>query len=294
MSVQGIKEALMSQETVKPYPVFVMCGRDATRRKMMVALDPEGQYPSKALLPFLGKRLIEWQLEALAQSPYVGQIYLLGLAREDIDLDLPVEFIPVRMTADVSEKFGVGLDYLEARGEPPEMIVISSCDAPGVRTAQVNQFFAALSDQPGSDFVLSLVPEDVMEVAFPSSGRVVGRFRDYKVIPGELYALSPRMIRLQQAVIAELNQRRRRINRQKKRIGMAPMLQYLAKKPQTWALLLKYGLGLATLADGEKALGKSFDCHIRTIIIPEAGFGMDMDLPGDYERLETFMSQAQV
>ena len=69
----------MSQATaIKKYPVFVMCGRDATRRKMMVELDPEGKYKSKALLPFLGRRLIDWQLEALAQSPYVENIYLLG------------------------------------------------------------------------------------------------------------------------------------------------------------------------------------------------------------------------
>lgn len=284
----------MSQEkTVSQYPVFVMCGRDAVRRKMMIDLDPDEQYPSKALLPFLGKHLIEWQLEALAQSPYISQIYLLGLTQKDIDLNLPVEFIPVRMTADVSEKFGAGLDYLEAQGEAPEMVVISSCDAPGVRTAQVDQFFEALSAQPGLDFMLSLVPEEVMEAAFPGSGRVVGRFRDHKVIPGELYALSPRMIRLQQSLIAELNQRRRRINRQKRRIGMAPMLNFIAKKPQAWVLLARYALGLATLAEGERALGKAFDCRIKSVIIPEAGFGMDMDLPGDYERLEAFIAKSQ-
>ena len=282
----------MSQETVSQYPVFVMCGRDATRRKMMVALDPKGQYKSKALLPFLGKPLIEWQLEALAHSPYVGKIYLLGLTAADIAPAQAVEFIPVATTADISEKFSLGLDYLKAQGEAPEMVVISSCDAPGVRTAQINQFFEALSCQPGLDFALSLVPETVMEAAFPGSGRVVGRFRDQKVIPGELYALSPRMIRLQQAVIAELSQRRRKINRQKRRIGMAPILNYIARKPQTWPLLAKYGLGLATLAEAERALGAAFDCRIKAILIPEAGFGMDMDLPGDYERLEAFLAQA--
>jgi CTP:molybdopterin cytidylyltransferase MocA len=282
----------MSQEKVSPYPVFVMCGRDAARRKMMIALDPEGRYKSKALLPFLGKRLIEWQLSALARSPYVGKIYLLGLTAEDFAPEQAVEFIPVETTADVSEKFSIGLDYLESRGESPEMVVISSCDAPGVRTAQVNQFFEAIAAQPGLDFALSLVPEDVMEAAFPGSGRVVGRFRDQQVIPGELYALSPRMIRMQRAVIAELNQRRRRINRQKRRIGMAPMLNFIAKKPKTWPLLAKYGLGLATLAEGERALGAAFDCRIKAVIIPDAGFGMDMDLPGDYERLEAFIAQS--
>lgn len=284
----------MSQTAaITKFPVFVMCGRDATRRKMMVELDPEGKYKSKALLPFLGKRLIEWQLEALAQSPYVEKIYLLGLSKEDLASSQPVTFIPVNSTANVSEKFVQGLSFLEAQGESPEIIAISSCDAPGVRTAQVDQFLQGLSEHPGADFVIGLVPEDVMEAAFPGSGRVVARFRDQQVIAGELYALSPRVIRMQEALIGNFNQRRRKINRQQKRIGMGPMLKLIGQKPATWGLLAKYGLGLATLSDGEHALGKAFDIQIKSVIIPEAGFGMDMDLPGDYERLETFILQTR-
>ncbi len=92
------------------------------------------------MLPFLGKRLIEWQLEALAQSPYVEKIYLLGLTEEDITPDVPVSFIPVDSTANVSEKFVQGLSYLEAQGINPAIIAISSCDAPGVKTEQVDLF----------------------------------------------------------------------------------------------------------------------------------------------------------
>lgn len=284
----------MSQtDSIQKYPVFLMCGRDANRRKMMVEMDPEGKYKSKALLPFLGKRLIEWQLEALTQSPYVDKIYLLGLTEEDISLDHSVSFIPVNPTANVSEKFGQGLAFLEAQGESPEIIVISSCDAPGVHTEQVNQFMQALADHPGMDFVLGLVPENVMEAAFPDSGRVVARFRDHQVIAGELYALSPHMIHMQETLIGKLNSHRRMINRQKKRIGMGPMLKLVGRKPRTWGLLAKYGLGLATLSDGERTLGAAFDCRIKGVIIPEAGFGMDMDLPGDYQRLEAFIAQSE-
>lgn len=35
------------------------------------------------MLPFIGKRLIDWQLEELRQSPYVEALYLIGLAEED-------------------------------------------------------------------------------------------------------------------------------------------------------------------------------------------------------------------
>jgi len=67
----------------KTYPVLVLCGSDPERRELLKVLDPEEKYPSKVLLPFLGKRVIDWQLEALQASSYVGEIYLLGLTQAD-------------------------------------------------------------------------------------------------------------------------------------------------------------------------------------------------------------------
>jgi hypothetical protein len=279
----------MSEKKRNQYPVFVMCGRDAVRRKLMEMKDPEGKYKSKALLPFLGKRLIEWQLEALHQSPYIEGLYLLGLSPEDISLDIPVHYVPVETTSDVSEKFGVGLDYLESQGKHPDMVVISSCDAPGVRTDDVNCYFEALAENPDAEFVVSLVPDEVIEAAFPGSGRVIAHFRDGDVFPGELYALSPRMIRKQQKMIAEFNHRRRQINRQKQRISLGPILRLVAQRPRTWLMLAKYGMGAATLADAEKAVSAALGAEVRGVIVPDAGFGMDMDLPQDYDRLVDYV-----
>jgi hypothetical protein len=284
----------MSESKPNQYPVFVMCGRDVARRKLMEARDPEGIYKSKALLPFLGKKLIEWQLEALHESPYIEGLYLLGLSAEDISLDIPVEYVPVATTSDVSKKFGAGLDFLESQGKNPDLVVISSCDAPGIRIEDINQYFEALEDNRGAEFIISLVPDEVIEAEFPGSGRVVAHFRDADVFPGELYALSPRMIRLQQKMIAEFNQRRRKINRQKSRISMGPILRLVARRPQTWLLLMKYGLRLATLADAEKGVGAALGCRVQGVIIPNAGFGMDMDLPGDYDRLLDYVRQTKL
>lgn len=278
----------------KQYPVFVMCGRDVVRRKLMEEMDPEGKYKSKALLPFLGKRLVEWQLEALEQSPYVEGLYLLGLSPEDITLNIPVHFISVETTADVAEKFGAGLDFLESQGKSPDLVVISSCDAPGIRTEDINRFFSALEENRGAEFIVSLVPEEVIEAEFPGSGRVVAHLRDMDVFPGELYALSPRMIRLQQKMITDFNQRRRKINRQKHRITMGPILRLVARRPRTWLLLAKYGLKMATLADAERSVGAAFGCLTKGVVIPDAGFGMDMDLPGDFDRLSDYVRRTKL
>jgi len=271
------------------YPVFVMSGRDAQRRKLLQTLDPEGAYKSKALLPFLGKRLIDWQLAALRESPYIEELYLLGLSEEDAQLDFPVHYVPIETTAEFADKLVAGVNYLAELGKNPDLVVISTCDAPGIQTADINAFFEQLNPDEAYEFVLSLVPEDVIEAVFPGSGRVVLRFRDHQLIPGELYALSPRAIHIGQEVIAGISQRRRQINRQVKKINPAPVIRLLAQKPHMWVVIIKYLLGIATMADAERAFSKSFDCKTKAAIVNDAGFGMDMDLPEDYERLQAYV-----
>lgn len=284
----------MIEEDLTKYPVFVMCGRDVKRRKMMTVLDPEEKYKAKAMLPFLGKRLIDWQMDELRKSPYVDKIYILGLSEVELPFDYPVEYVPVEMTSNPAEKFTAGMAYMKEQGINPELIVISTCDAPGIRKAEIDLFFESLSDMERVDFVQSLVPEEVGEAAFPNSGRVVARFRDVQAFPGELYALSPKAITIGKEIIREISDRRRQINRAVKKISLGPMLRFIAKRPQTWLFILKYALKLATLKDGERALSAAFGCKVKGVVIPEAGFGMDMDLPEDYARLEEFVRRTKL
>lgn len=260
----------------------------------MDAVDPDRKYKSKALLPFLGRRLIDWQMDELRQTPYVGALYLIGLDVSDVSFDFPVHYIPAETTSDFGDKLIRGLDFLEARGEAPDLIVISSSDAPAIRAEDINKFFEKIDQESGCEVYISLVPEDVAEAIFPGSGRVVARFKDWQVFPGELFALSPRAIRKQQQVISDMGHLRRKINRHAHKISLGPMLRYLAQRPKTWWTILKFLLGRATLAEGEKAVSAAFGCKTRGVIIEDAGFGMDVDLPEDYERLQSYVRKTKI
>ncbi len=282
-------------ETSQPkFPVFVMCGRDMVRRRLLKELDPDKQYKSKALLPFLGKRLIDWQLIELKQSPFVEGIYIIGLYQKDAAFDFPVHYVPVETNADFSDKLIAGLNYLKFNNNIPELIVISSSDAPGINTESINKFFEHLTFCQGCEFVLSLVPEHIIENEFPRSGRVVLRFSDCQAIPGELYALSPRAIEIGQNIIRDFSQSRRKINRQAAKINVNPFIRYFLMKPIMWQVIAKYLSGKASISDAEDAFSKAFNCKTRGVFIDDAGFGMDMDLPGDYERLEDYVRRIKL
>lgn len=283
----------MKDQSRPQYPVFVMCGGDARRRRLLQVLDPEERYKSKALLPFLGKRVIDWQLDELRRSPYVEGLYLIGLTEEDAPFDYPVEYVPTETTADFPDKLLDGMAYLRSLGKSPPMVVISTSDTPAIRLDSINEFFGQLTQHRDYDLVLSLVPERIITEQFPQSGRVVARFRDHQVFPGELYALSARAIRVGQRVIHDIHRRRRDIDRQRRNIGLGPMIRYLARKPRTWPTLLKFALKQATLEDAEHAFSIAFHCRTKGVVISDPGFGMDIDLPEDYERLKILVKQTK-
>lgn len=281
--------------TSKQYPVLVLCGSDRKRRKLLNELDPERKYKSKALLPFLGKRVIDWQLEAFQASPYVKDIYLLGLTEEDIQFETPVHYVPVPATSRIDEKLVAGFNYLSDHDEDTTTIIVTTSDTPGLETKSINLFFEALENLDGVyDGIVTAVPEQAALKEFSTRNRVVARFRDHQVFPGELFAFSERAIIGAQKEIQDVSQIRRLFNRQKKNISLGPILRYIARKPQLWVMIIKYLLRTLTLEEAETALSKAFQFRLKAVIIPDPGFGMDMDLPEDYQSLETYVRRTKL
>lgn len=281
--------------TSKTYPVLVLCGSDRKRRQLLQELDPEGRYPSKALLPFLGKRVIDWQIEALQASPYTGNIYLLGLSDEELHLQPPVYSIPVDPTSGIEEKLLTGVRYLESEGEDTNPIIVTTADTPGMTTPSINSFFEQLEAMQGNpDGVLTGVPiEPTLEV-FPSNNRVVAYFRDHHIYPGELAALKGQAIQKAQSLIEDIGTLRRSFNRNTDNVSLGPALRYIARKPGLWPLIIRYLLGSLTLAQAEQDLSRAFQLDLRVIVIPDPGFGMDMDMPEDFQQLEEYVRKTKL
>jgi len=66
-------------------------------------------------------------------------------------------------------------------------------------------------------------------------------------------------------------------------------LRYLARKPGLWLMIIKYLRGILTVEELENILSKIYKMNIKTAIIPDPGFGMDLDLPEDYQKLSDYI-----
>jgi len=280
---------------VRKYPLFILSGRDEKKRELIEVLDPEEKYKVKCLIPMLGKRIIDWQLDALRKSPWVGEIYLLGLSEEQAQFDFPVHYVPVPTLSNIGEKLHAGLKYLREQGKHDEVISVSSSDTPGMTVESVNDFYEKADKFRNYDFVESVVPEDVTAKVFPSHKRVIGRFSDHHVYPGEMFLMSAKGIVEGKKYIAEISGGRTNIkkkDRNKKQSALTPALKLILRTPAIWPGIIKFIRGKLTLDGGAKLLGRACNkMTVKAVIIEDAGFGMDMDLPEDYEVLKRYMSE---
>jgi hypothetical protein len=242
----------------------------------------------------LGKRVMDWHLEALLASEYVGDIYLIGLRPEEFPSSEKLNFIPCELTSTVLEKITTGAKYLQEKYPEQEHLIVSTGDAPGILSESINTFIEILIKDQDIDVLIGCAPEEGILEAFPEHGRVLGRFKDDCVTPGELIAYRYSIIPELKDEIKQLTVRRREFNRRSDTTKLIPLMRYLAKKPRLWALIGKYFTGTLTTSEAVNILSKVYGMKLRAAIINDPGFGMDMDLPEDYQRLSDYVEKVKI
>lgn len=290
------------------YPVLVLCGRDRNRRELLKVHDPDGKYPSKVLLPMLGKRVIDWQLEALLASSYVKEVYLIGLQAEDYPFDDNIHHIPLETTSTFQEKLTAGWDALSRIYPDLDHMVISTGDAPAITTKAIDQFFAALGQNRDADGLIITVPEELMAKEFPEHVRRVGKFLDQNLYLGEMAAIRKNSIPVIRNELNQFTNWLRPFNSRYDTLKSGSTLVYLAKnprllllickyfakRPRLCLLIVKYLSGRLSLADAEKILSKFLNLKIKVTIIPDVSIAMDMDLPEDYQKLSDYIERTKI
>jgi len=276
------------------YPVLLLCGSDPNRRELMKVLDPDGLLPSKALLPMAGKRVLDWQLDAMIKSHDISDIYIIGLSPEEFPSDHDLKYIQHERNSSILEKIKYGSLFIQKAYPDLDHTIVCSGDAPGVTTSSINQFFEIFRQNLDADFLIGVVPEDITLKFFPNHRRVIGKFRDRSIYPGEMYVFRHGIVPTIEDEILQMTLTRRQFDRQKDTSKLIPVLKYLGRKPSLWFLIIKYSLGLLSISELESILSRVYSLKMKTIIIPDPGFGMDLDLPEDYESITEYIKMTKV
>jgi hypothetical protein len=275
------------------YPLIILCGSDPERRELLKVHDPLENCSSKAVLPMAGKRVLDWQLDTFAKSDQIDQIYLVGLTEAEFPSEHSLIFVPIDTNSTILEKIKTGSRIIQENHPQHEHVVISTGDTPGMTGESVDMFFSKFREHQDADVVLGVVPEDITLDVFPEHHRIVGRFRDHSVYPGEMFALRHTAIPVLEDEINQISVRRRRFNRRQDTSRLIPILRFLAKRPPLWWMIFKYLIGRLSIPDLERTLTRVFRLKMKSLIIPDPGFGMDLDLPEDYLMLTEYIESTK-
>jgi molybdopterin-guanine dinucleotide biosynthesis protein A len=239
----------------------IMAGGDPGRNADLLSC--AGNAPAKALIRHEGKTFLEYIVSALHGSGRIRRVVVVGLPAEHrLDLGPRVTHLPDQggMVANAQ----AGIAHIASDGEGSERIVLASSDIPLITPAIVNAFIDQC--QPHDvDFCYAIVRQEVMERAFPGSGRTFVPLAEGRFAGGDLSLLKPSALNVRQDLLRELTGQRKTFWKQVRAVGL-----------DTLFLLLIRRLSIARL---ERRCQTVLGISGKAIISPHGEIAMDVDKP---------------
>jgi molybdopterin-guanine dinucleotide biosynthesis protein A len=142
------------------------------------------QGDSKALIDVAGKPMVQWVVDALAESKSVDQIIVIGLSHKSgLTCSKPIHYISNqgRMLANIiagSEK------SLELKPNS-EYLLVCSADIPALRGDMVD-WLVETAMQTEDELYYGVCPKEVMEARYPSSKRTYTKLKDIELCGADI------------------------------------------------------------------------------------------------------------
>ena len=213
---------------------------------------------SKTLMPYQGRPLVEYTLEALLQAGL--EVILVGPI-------VPLSPPPRATLPDQGSLLAnleVGINA--ARGE---RVLVATGDMPFLRQEAVRW---VLENAPQAGFVYTIIARATIERRFPGMRRTYARVREGQFTGGNLVIVDKKLF------FTALPLLKRALALRKKPLALARMIGF--------ATLLRVLLGQADIAGLEARVSQIIGVPARALITPYAEVGVDIDTEEDLRWLE--------
>ena len=222
---------------------------------------------NKTLIPIAGKPMFQYVVDALAGSPKVEKLVLVGLTPEECpDLGVPVAYVSSQ--AGIFDNVVAGIKKLRQIKPDAELAIMSTADIPLLTTEMVDWFIETCTETD-HDIYYTAVERSVMERRFAQSGRTFIPLSDGAYCGGDIFMARTDLIHSNQALIDKLMEARKSFLKQVRLLGLG--------------LLIQFALRRLTVANAERQVSKTLNVRGRAIITPYAEMGMDVDKPHQLE-----------
>ena len=240
-------------------------GGDPSRDAELLAY--AGNAPRKALIKLGEKTFLQLIVSALLGSERIRRVVVVGLPTgQELNLGPQVSFVPD--AGSMLANGEAGLTYLRSTGEVSERIVACTSDIPLI-TPQVVSGLIDLSLPHDVDFCYPIVSQQVMERAFPGSGRTFVPIEGGRYAGGDIDLFKPAMFDGDRTKLDEIVGERKTFWKQLRAIGLITVFLFLMRR--------------LTIARTEQQAMKVLGFTGKVVISPYAEVAMDVDKPHHFD-----------
>ena len=239
----------------------VLAGGDPEKDAELLAY--AGGVPSKALIELGGRTFLEHVLSALLGVDQVRRVAVVGLAPEHRP-DLGPRVVFAADKGNMLENGVAGVECLKATGEISERILTSTCDIPLITPTIVGDLISRCLVHD-VDFCYPIVSQEVMERAFPGSGRTFVPLANGRFAGGDMGMATLAMLDKDRDKLYELVGQRKTFWRQVQLIGLSTLVMFLVRR--------------LTIARLEQRVARVFDITGKAVVLTHAEVAMDVDKP---------------
>jgi molybdopterin-guanine dinucleotide biosynthesis protein A len=226
-------------------------------------LEFAGDVNNKALIKIDGEAMIQHVINALNESKYIANIYLVAPEEfKDLSFDSekPLEIIPCGDT--VVENLMIAI---RQSGES-ESVVITTCDNPLFRGFMLDKFIrhCLTSD---ADFYYSVGRESVIKASYPQVARTYVPAKDDGYTGANVYFVNKEGFSADGETLAKIDSYRKTPWKYIKLLG--------------WMPLMKFAFRRITLEEVETHASEIIGCRVKFIPMPYPECGIDVDKVSD-------------
>lgn len=230
-------------------------------------LDKEmGPSLCEALIPIGQRFMIEYVVDALRKSEYIGRIVIAG-PMEELKAHLPPG-LDIILAPNGETVIKSLLNALKTISPKEERILVVTADVPLLTTTAVDSFIESCRYKEG-DFFYPIVSREANESKYPGVRRTYVSLKEGIFTGGNIFLVDPKIVAKCEPVAEEL------VRLRKNPLSLA---SYIG-----WGVLIRYALGMLSLKEAEEKVSSLLGIKGTGIISPFPEIGIDVDKISDLE-----------
>ena len=245
------------------YDAIILAGGENSER-----LSQFSSQSYEAMIEIAGKPMVTFVVDALAATPQVERIFIVGPVKQLANCDFPQNVTLVEGGSTIVDTIKLGM---EALGHQRKVLVVTA-DIPLLTPAAIGHFLSQCAEVE-VDLYYPIVSKETNNRHFPGNKRTYVRFKDGTYTGGNVFLVNPAIVTHCLLVAGQM------IDNRKNPFKLCRLLG--------WGFVFNFLIGTLSLNKVKERVADLLGITGAVIQSPYPELGIDVDKPSDLELVRT-------